>query len=343
MPKIVHSNRPNIEHPYAYDEFGSLIAIDESVKISKRAWYLYPNKQVELIPVFDGKIQQAHWRVKSDQEVIINGRTYSYSESKDSESYEHRKVKGDIITNGYFWYGKTKVFITNAAEEVRICDSRFRADISATLYCGTPIVIEVVKTSEISQGKAAYLQQNEILTFKIFIDEKGNQNFDRVDCFGNGKLDGIKESIRKGEGKIAELANEIRTREELSKSIVRAEKSRIAGIQKEINGIGKPKEYGIQQLKQSIIGTEHYISGLKDEIKHLEGEVEKAESKGERKDITGRIQEINREIKRMEVEFNAVEKTFNEIAGRCKIEWFRNKWMKGKVVNLESEIKYWLS
>lgn len=55
-----------------------------------------------------------------------------------------------------------------------------------------------------------------------------------------------------------------------------------------------------------------------------------------------RIAETNREINRVEAETARTKATFNQIAERCKIEWFRPKWIKRPNANHLHEINYWL-
>ena len=56
-----------------------------------------------------------------------------------------------------------------------------------------------------------------------------------------------------------------------------------------------------------------------------------------------RKNEISFRISGGELEIKTIENSFNEIAKNCEIEWFRNKWMKGKSAQKINEIKYWVS
>jgi hypothetical protein len=56
-----------------------------------------------------------------------------------------------------------------------------------------------------------------------------------------------------------------------------------------------------------------------------------------------RIEKGNIEILRIKGEIKTIENEFNKIAENCKIEWFRNSWIKYKPQNLIQEIKYWIN
>ena len=167
----VHSNK----YPYAYDEFNNVYSIEDAVKSNIHNWYLYPNKKIQLILVFNNKIQQDHWRTLSNQTIILDGVKYEYSYDKDSESFEHKQFKLDILKKQFINIKDYKVFLLNTKEEITIVNSKFRADVMAELMCGTKCVIEIIKTSEISDKKNEFIEDNDILTFKIYIDENGNQ------------------------------------------------------------------------------------------------------------------------------------------------------------------------
>lgn len=212
MPIVVKKYRSNeLKYPYAYDEFGNYLNIASAVNISSRRWYLYPNKQVELIlAALDGKVQQPHWRTLQNQKVFINGREYEYNHSQDSESYEHKLIKGKIIEESCVYYKENKVLLFNAREEVRILDTRFRCDILATLEDGTPCAVEVIKSSDLSKNKLQKINELQLLTFKIYIDDKGNQISSRDSIVGNRDIAEINARIQNGEGKIAELREQFR-------------------------------------------------------------------------------------------------------------------------------------
>ena len=213
MPKIVHKchSSDGLKYSHAYDEFGTYLSIESAVNISQRKWYLYPESQVELtLAAINSNGQRTHWRVKQNQIVTINGKSYEYTQEHDTESYEHKLAKGRIIEQSCCYYKGYKVLLSNAKEEVRVLDNRFRCDVFAALMDGTPCAIEIIKTSDISKEKNIALNESQLLTFKIYIDEKGNQIVSRDCITGNSEIKHITERIRQGEGKIQELREQIR-------------------------------------------------------------------------------------------------------------------------------------
>jgi len=214
MPKIIQTkfhSSDGLKYSHAYDEFGTYLSIESAVKISPRKWYLYPGCQVELtLAAVNSNGQRTHWRVKQNQVVTINGKRYEYTHEHDTESYEHKLAKGRIIEQGCCYYKGYKVLLMNTKEEVRVLDNRFRCDVFGQLIDGTPCAIEIIKTSDISKEKQIALNENQLLTFKIYIDEKGSQIISRDCVTGNSKIERITERIRQGEGKIQELREQIR-------------------------------------------------------------------------------------------------------------------------------------
>ena len=161
------SKKKELEYSHAYDEYGNYISIEGATGLSERRWFLDRDLTVEFNPVFKGQIQQPHWRTYPNQYLIIQGKKYLYSRDKDAESIQHKRFKGLIIENGFFEVDDLRIYITDPKEEWRIFDSRFKADILASLPCGMPCVVEVIKTSEISNKKEEFLRNNEILTSKL--------------------------------------------------------------------------------------------------------------------------------------------------------------------------------
>ena len=48
--------------------------------------------------------------------------------------------------------------IKNAKVELRISNSLYRADVFGELLCGTPCIIEVIKTSKVSEVKKEFIK-----------------------------------------------------------------------------------------------------------------------------------------------------------------------------------------
>jgi hypothetical protein len=192
--------------PYAYDEHNNQVSISEAVKLSKRDWYGLPNKQIKFKPYFNN--QTPHWKLTKDASFVINGVITDFSNFID-ESFEHKDFKGKIIEQNYFTYKNHKILIANAKPEVVLEGSRYRADVKANLLDGTECIIEVIKSSDLSEKKQEFIDENQILTFKIYIDDKGDQVHGRDSITGNRNIEQIAKRVHDGEGKLAELRDNV--------------------------------------------------------------------------------------------------------------------------------------
>jgi chaperonin GroEL (HSP60 family) len=162
---------------------------------------------------------------------------------KTFETYEHRKFKGDIIENLSFKYKGFDVLLQNAQEEIRIIDSYFRSDVKAQLLCGTDCIFEVVKSSDISKNKAQFIEDNQILTFKIYIDDKGNQKSERDSIIGCREIEDINRRIQDGQGKLAEQKDELEQLDKIGKKKAFTEISRFEDwLQKRIRRLDGYRE-----------------------------------------------------------------------------------------------------
>ena len=188
--------------PYAYDEHNNQVSILEAIKLSKRDWYGLPDKQIKFKPYFNN--QTPHWKLTKDASFTMHGKIIDFSNFID-ESFEHKEFKGKIIEQKYFIYKGHNVLIDNANPEVVLEGSRYRADVKANLLDGTECIIEVIKSSDLSEKKQEFIDENQILTFKIYIDDKGNQIYNRDSITGNTTIEQIATRVHDGEGKIAEL------------------------------------------------------------------------------------------------------------------------------------------
>jgi hypothetical protein len=202
--------------PYAYDEHNNQVSISEAIKLSKRDWYGLPDKQIKFKPYFNN--QTPHWKLTKDASFTMHGKIIDFSNFID-ESFEHKEFKGKIIEQKYFIYKGHNVLIANAKPEVVLEGSRYRADVKANLLDGTECIIEVIKSSDLSEKKQEFIDENQILTFKIYIDDKGNQIYNRDSITGNRTIEQITTRVHDGEGKIAELRGKfIRITKELHPS-----------------------------------------------------------------------------------------------------------------------------
>lgn len=355
-------------YSHAYDEYNNLISIDDAMNLDSRTYYRYINKEVELINNFNGNKKGCYWSCKPNQYVTINGTKHAYSENKESESFEHKSAKAKVIINKYFTYKSNKVIIINPVEEKRIEGSLFVSDVKASLPDGTNCIIEIIKTSDLSDEKLEHLSSNQILTFKIYIDEYGNQEHQRDSIVGNKDLAEIEKRIRDGEGKLAELREQSETARKEGKDQVlervsickeylidRADRIRneIESIKREFESITKGNSSEVDALERRIRFTSNQITAFNERIGRVRAECENTEQEIE--DIENKIRWINRrkskfddyesvirrKIKSIEEQSASITNQFNALAENCSIEWFRNKWITAPVQNKIQEIKYW--
>lgn len=352
MKTFYKSKKQELKYSHAYDEFKNYISIEGALTLSKRKWFLDIGLNVELTPVFDGEIQQPHWRIKGEQYINIGGVLHRYSSDKDSESIEHKRFKGTIIENGFFEVDEIIVHIKDQREEWKIFDSRFKADILATLHCGTPCVIEVIKTSDLSKKKAEFLNDNEILTFKIYIDENGCQIFKRHYCFGAKKLDEIIGEIRRIEGEIVE----IRERKEriLSESTAKGSRidDQVSDLERKIRDIEqrideqeaatrKLIESGPAESERRNKNNEREIGFIEDQIKEITGSIREIEQLTFNEDQTD--QKYAEQIPELEGDIASMEDKIREIIDRCDPKWFGPEWLKVKNVDKYNQIMWFIS
>lgn len=219
MPKIVYRSNFIPTYSHAYNEFGNFLSIENAVLLHQQQeckWYFDFNKEIELIlsAVNSDKVT-SHWKAKANQYITtIDGVNRKYDPTLHGESFEHAKFKNEIVENKFFETNKYKVLLQECKTEIKFVNSRFIADVKAKLLCGTDCIIEVIKTSDLSEKKIKEIQKNQILTFKIYIDEFGNQKHSRFKIIGNTELEQITVRIQKGRGAVAEIGERIELIEE---------------------------------------------------------------------------------------------------------------------------------
>ena len=191
-----------LKYLFACLKDGTVVSISDADK--SQEYYLYPGEQVKLI-LRQGKVYQKHFAVKSEDLHLIN------------ESPEHYNFKMNILKEGYFYYKEYKILIKNAKVELRISNSLYRADVFGELLCGTPCIIEVIKTSKVSEEKKEFINENQILTFEIIIDKDGNQIIEQSNCYGNTELEGLTIKISKSEKEFKSKARGLYSQHEREK------------------------------------------------------------------------------------------------------------------------------
>lgn len=206
MPEIRRIGE--VKHRYAYTEFGDIFDVkkDNSIVNGKKIkLFLFENQSIEVTPK-QGQKNTWHLAIKPNSFIRIGNDNYQYS--RFSESPEHLDFKFQIAKNGFFYWNDYKVSIYNCRIEAKIYGSMFRADCTGQLSDGTRIFIEVVKTSEISKKKKEYLNQNDLLTFEIRIDNDGNQDHERFDLYGNSEIESIEREIQELQSRIPKCERE---------------------------------------------------------------------------------------------------------------------------------------
>ena len=200
-----------LKYLYACLKDGTVVSILDADK--SQEYYLYPGEQVKLI-LRQGKVYQKHFAVKSE-DLLINGNRVRFNSI--NESPQHYNFKMNILKEGYFYYKQYKILIKNAKVEPRILNSSYRADVFGELLCGTTCIIEVIKTSKVSEVKKEFINKNQILTFEIIIDKDGNQIIEQSNCYGNTELERLTSEITKSEKKFKSEARGLYSQHEREK------------------------------------------------------------------------------------------------------------------------------
>ena len=249
-----------------------------------------------------------------------------------------------------------------------INNTLLRADVYGYLLDNTPCIIEIIKTSDLSDNKENYINKNQILTFKIYIDEYGNQKSEYDNIIGNRDIEQIKESIHNGEGKLAEI-REYNTRARKSAKIEFEE--RIQHYREELDG---KKEFIVneiesierecRQIKFGENGETNEVeirnNGIKFEIRECELSIEKIESDVNSEERTfndikkqiaileGNKNEYDKEVANtisriaaIKTRIREMENTFIEACKRCRIEWYAPKGYYDNRKATLSDFKYW--
>jgi hypothetical protein len=194
--------------PYAYDENNNHVSIYDAINSKIKDWYALPDKQIKFINVFKGTKKDVHWRLSQESSFILNGVVYDYS-NFIGESFEHKQFKGDVIKNKYLIYKHHKVYIKDARPEIVLNGSLFRADVKGKLIDGTDCIVEVIKTCDISDIKQEFINQNQILTFKIYIDDEGNQQHKRDTITGARDIEQLNTRIQNGRRALSDIRERI--------------------------------------------------------------------------------------------------------------------------------------
>jgi hypothetical protein len=194
----IYKDKGELTHEYAFNEYGDVINIknaEKNVNGKEMKYYLFLDKVCELILKAEESFKmRKHFALKT-KGIEYNGK--KYISDKESESPQHYDAKLKIIGQGFFDFDLYKIPVKNCRLERRFGKSYFRADLIAELESGESVFIEIIKTSEPSEKKEKYIIENQLPTFKIYIDEKGYFIDEKFHFIGNREIESIRESIRK--------------------------------------------------------------------------------------------------------------------------------------------------
>jgi len=314
-----------VKHLFAYDSDNNIININDAIKGNK--YFLFPDKQVEII-VKAGEINRKHYALLSESNITFNGLSIPFS--RINESPEHFNMKMKIAKDLKFYYKSHIILLKSAKIEYTIN--------------------EIIKTSDLSKEKRDYINKNNILTFKLYLNKNGNIDTSGIDVIGCREID------------------EIRNRIELTRnniSIQKERESRITETIFELTRKSLPKETNSDKQHRENVEIIESIRELKTSMGDIEKGVFREASKSfynkaiiTIKEIRGTEQKVfdtEREIeqrtkayryfkKRVDTvrnEQGTIDSEFTKIAESCKIEWFRPDWVKYRTSNIINEIKYW--
>jgi len=349
-------------HLFAFsDKFGIVDVESAEKNVMNQKFYYDENKTCELI-LRNGNKNIKHFAFKKDATISINGNVYPASLINESEA--HFNAKMEIKKNGYFLFEKYKIYVKNV--KLEFTESNFRFDLKAELHCGTPCVIEIIKTSKTSSIKQDYITKNEILTFEIFIDYDGNQNFREFNTFGNEFLENtIRERIEHGI-RVKKLQSEMpyrksRIKRDISSGVderVERIKNEIIRIRSEyitreselrkIRESNKPEQgergfesFSVQKQIKELIGTlrETKAELNKSRKVYIESVRVKREYEQECTEIEVKTEGFIERTSRAISDIRQIEREFEQTAKRCDIKWFIPNWMNRE--NTLNEFKYW--
>jgi len=295
------------KHEYAFNQHGQVVHIDNAEKnVRGEKFFKDPLQNIEFI-IAHGEKNIKHFRQKSNVDFDFNGRIISTSQI--NESAEHHNFKMQIIKQGFFLCGNYKFFIQNPKDEYVLIGSRYRVDLYANLLCGTPICIEIIKTSDISIRKENFIRESQILTFKIYINEYGNQELQRFDFFGTNEVEQLSERI-------------VIARREFEKSSTRI------GLERRVlrNKIDRFEEYFKTEDARLQNECRKYIEGKESELnKYSENNSDR------RKQIEFEINDLQKQIRKIidsirtkgSFEIEQIKSSINNVQGESERLTFR--------------------
>ena len=260
MSKTYH-----FKHQYAFNQFGQVVTIDEAEKNQRgEKFYKDFNRTIEFIFV-NGSVKAKHFREPSEYTINHNGQ--QILSNQINESAEHHNFKMKIIKDGFFIIDEYKIYIQNPKDEYVLVGSKYRVDLYANLLCGTPVAIEIIKTSDISANKLNYINEYKILTFKLYIDDYGNQKHGEFDIIGNETIERIKHEYIKAKNDL----NRLTTRNGIEARNIEARfKVENETLQKQYRKYIEGQDARIDEFKQEQAGDVDFLrQKIYDTIKRI--------------------------------------------------------------------------
>lgn len=331
-----------MKHNYAFTDKGKPVHVNDAFKNVMGMKFYYDQNLTCEMTLKDGNINAKHFAFKIGATLTHNGNIFSPTNINESPAHFNFKMK--IVKDEYFKFMNYKIFIKNV--KIEFIDKSFRYDLKAELLCGTPCVIEVIRSSKTKQVKQNYLNENQILTFELFIDTNGDQIFSEFNLYGNSELEKLIRTRIEFKSTINRLQNNLYYRkEQIKREVLSDVDGRREHLEEEIRSIRSD----ILQFERKTFDTP--TSGIIkfNEVKKFIGICRELKSKiskdnGEIKGsefIFTEIERIEQAILRTSNEIRQREFEFEQTSQRCRIEWYTPKWVKP--VNTLSNFKYWTS
>jgi hypothetical protein len=329
-----------MKHEYAFTNTGKIVSVRDSFKNVMGIRYYYdPSLTCEMI-LRDGEINTKHFAIKSNSILNING--VEFSPSRINESPAHYNFKMKVLQDGFFRFMNYKIFIQKA--KVEFIESEFRYDLKSELMCGTPCVIEVIRSSKTSAKKESYLRENQILTFEIYLEKNGNQDLKQFNLYGNSELEQLIKSRVEFKQRVDAIQRNMYYRKELAKREILSEpdarreklESKVFAIRRNVLDIEKQ----IREFRDNSETKYNEVEQAISVCRNIKGQVTEAERIGKGKHtIFAEIERIEEEILRTSNRIRQSEFEFEQTSKNCRIEWFTPKWIEP--VNTLSNFKYW--
>ncbi len=228
----------DVKYKFAWDSNNNCVEIDFA-DISE-TYYMYQNKICRFI-LKNGSQKIKHFAIYSDADSI-------------NESPEHYNAKMKIINDGFFYFNNNKYLVKDLEPESLLLNSNYRADISCKLFDGKYCIIEIIKTSQISEIKEKFINDNQILTFKIHIDDKGNQIISNDNRIGDNTITRIRKQQQDIESRILIQRNKIRE--------IDRENSSLTDIFRTITRSIRIKRKAISWFTQAIFKKKYDVRNL---------------------------------------------------------------------------------